>query len=90
MTKGIPFDDLKQFDDRVKLCVAFGETREKFTDVFTNCICRLTMKEALEEACAHARPGDGSCCHRPVPVLISFIIMRSVGASSKQMVRELL
>ncbi len=90
MTKGIPFDDLKQFDDRVKLCVTFGETREKFADVFTNCICRLTMKEALEEACAHARPGDVILLSPACSSFDQFHNYEGVGASSKQMVRELL
>lgn len=56
--KGIPFDDLKRFDGRVKLCVSFGETKDKFKDVFTNCIVHETMKEALDEACKQACSGD--------------------------------
>ncbi len=88
--KGIPFDDLKRFDDRVKLCVAFGETREKFADVFTNCICRLTMKEALEEACAHARPGDVILLSPACSSFDQFHNYEERGRIFKQMVRELL
>ena len=56
--KGIPFDDLKMFDDRVKLCVSFGETKEKFQPIFTNVISVETMKDALNEAIKHSQVGD--------------------------------
>lgn len=56
--KGISFDDLKQFDDRVKLCVAFGETREQFTSIFSHTITKETMKEALDTAVHNAKEGD--------------------------------
>lgn len=56
--KGIPFDDLKQYDGRVKLCVSFGETKEKFNDIFTHTINVETMDEALQEAMKHATEGD--------------------------------
>lgn len=56
--KGISFDDLKRFDERVKLCVAFGETRDQFTDIFSHVEVCETMKEALDEAISHSCPGD--------------------------------
>ena len=56
--KGIPFDDLRRYDERVKLCVAFGETKAQFKDVFTHCVCVETMEEALDEAIAQSAPGD--------------------------------
>lgn len=56
--KGISFDDLKQFDERVKYCVAFGETKEKFQDIFQHVIIQETMKEALKEAIRLSQAGD--------------------------------
>ena len=56
--KGISFDDLKQFDEKVKLCVAFGETREQFKGIFHHVITKETMKEALQEAIANSETGD--------------------------------
>ncbi len=56
--KGISFDDLKQFDEKVKLCVAFGETREQFKEIFHHVITKETMEEALQEAIAHSETGD--------------------------------
>ena len=56
--KGIPFDDLRCFDDRVKLCVAFGETRAQFKDVFSRCVCVTTMEEALDEAIKNSAAGE--------------------------------
>lgn len=56
--KGIPFDELKQFNDRVKLCIAFGETKHQFTSVFENTTLVNTMKEALIEAIRIAKSGD--------------------------------
>ncbi|MEG2684530.1 MAG: UDP-N-acetylmuramoyl-L-alanine--D-glutamate ligase [Erysipelotrichaceae bacterium] len=56
--KGIPFDDLKRFNDRVKLCVAFGETRNKFKTIFNNIECVETMEEALNYAIKHSNSGD--------------------------------
>lgn len=56
--KGIPFDELSFFDDRVKCCISFGETKEKFKHIFTNNIIKETMREALKEAIHMAKPGD--------------------------------
>lgn len=56
--KGIPFDDLTQFDERVKLCVSFGETKEMFKPIFSNVISVETMKDALDEALKHSESGD--------------------------------
>lgn len=56
--KGISFDDLKQYDERVKLCVSFGETREQFTSIFSHVTTRETMREALDAAIEAAKPGD--------------------------------
>lgn len=56
--KGISFDDLKQYDERVKLCVAFGETREQFTSIFSHVTTKETMKEALDTAVEAAVEGD--------------------------------
>lgn len=56
--KGISFEDLKAYDERVKLCAAFGETGPQFQDIFTRVCVKVDMKQALEEAIAHAVPGD--------------------------------
>ena len=34
--KKLPFDILKPFDERIKYCFAFGETKNAFLDIFTN------------------------------------------------------
>lgn len=56
--KGIPFDALKPFDERVKCCIAFGETKNKFHDIFTHTHVCETMKDAFEEATRIANSGD--------------------------------
>lgn len=56
--KGISFDDLKQYDSRVKLCVSFGETKEKFKPIFSNVTCVETMQDALDEAVRNSKKGD--------------------------------
>lgn len=56
--KGLSFDDLKQYDERVKCCIAFGETRHQFESIFTNVCVKETMKEAFEEAKRLACDGD--------------------------------
>lgn len=56
--KHISFDTLKLYDDRVKLCVSFGETKAQFGTIFTNVISTETMQEALDEAMLHAVSND--------------------------------
>lgn len=56
--KGIPFDDLKQFDQRVKQCISFGETKEQFKSVFTNVTIVDTMIDALNHANEIAQEND--------------------------------
>lgn len=56
--KGISFDDLKQYDERVKTCIAFGQTKEMFKDIFTSVTLKETMKEAFDEALKVANAGD--------------------------------
>lgn len=56
--KKLPFDILKPFDERIKRCMAFGETKEAFTDLFSHVTLCETMKDALEEAIRIAQPGD--------------------------------
>ena len=58
MIKGFPFDELSVFDKKIKCCISFGETKEKFKDIFTNTITTETMKEALKEAIQIAQSGD--------------------------------
>ena len=56
--KKLPFDILKPFDERIKRCMAFGETKEAFTDLFSHVTLCETMKDALEEAIRIAQSGD--------------------------------
>lgn len=56
--KGISFDDLKQYDAQVKQCIAFGQTKEMFKDIFTHVVIKDTMKEAFDTALTYASEGD--------------------------------
>lgn len=56
--KGISFDDLKQYDTNVKKCIAFGQTKEMFKDIFSSVTLKETMKEAFDEALKVASNGD--------------------------------
>ncbi|MEG2385070.1 MAG: UDP-N-acetylmuramoyl-L-alanine--D-glutamate ligase [Erysipelotrichaceae bacterium] len=56
--KGISFEPLKEFDNRVKCCVAFGETKEKFQDIFARTHLCETMKEAFDYANLIGDKGD--------------------------------
>ena len=56
--KGIPFDDLTTYDSRVKHCMAFGETRQKFQSIFSHVSLFETMKEAFDQAVAISSIGD--------------------------------
>lgn len=33
--KGIPFEEMRAYDDRIKCCLAFGETKAKIAEIFT-------------------------------------------------------
>lgn len=48
--KGLSFDDLKQYNNRVKCCVSFGATKEAFKSVFENVHTCANLKEALAYA----------------------------------------
>ncbi len=56
--KHISFDDLKQFDKKVKHCFSFGQTKDKFKDIFTHQTSVETMEEALRQAVLLAKPHD--------------------------------
>lgn len=56
--KKLPFDILKPFDDRIKHCFAFGETKHAFEDVFSHVSLCEDMKEALDKAIALSQKGD--------------------------------
>ncbi len=56
--KHISFDDLKQFDGKVKYCFSFGQTKDHFKPIFTHQTSCETMEEAFEKACEIAQPGD--------------------------------
>lgn len=56
--KGISFDEMHDYDERVKHCFAFGQTKTKIAEQFTRSTCVETMLEALEEAFKMADEGD--------------------------------
>ena len=56
--KKISFDDLKVYDDRVKCCVAFGQTKEQFKSIFSNVVIKEDMQEAFDYATSIATAGD--------------------------------
>ncbi|MGN1344386.1 MAG: UDP-N-acetylmuramoyl-L-alanine--D-glutamate ligase [Traorella sp.] len=56
--KGISFDEMHDYDDRVKHCFAFGQTKEKIASEFTNSSLCETMHDALIEAMKIAQSGD--------------------------------
>lgn len=56
--KHISFDDLKQYDQEVKHCFSFGETKDRFKDIFAHQTSVETMEEAFDEAMKIAEPGD--------------------------------
>lgn len=56
--KGISFSEMHEFDNRVKRCFTFGQTKEKIASEFTNATQCETMSEALKEAISIAKSGD--------------------------------
>lgn len=56
--KHISFEDLRQFDDKVKYCFSFGQTGNKFGDIFSHQKTCETMQEAFKQAIACANEGD--------------------------------
>lgn len=56
--KGILFDEMNKYDERVKHCFCFGETKEKISKIFTHSSLHETMFEALECANKMAKSGD--------------------------------
>lgn len=56
--KHISFDDLKKYDGVVKQCISFGQTKDKFKDIFTHQTSVETMKDAFEKAVLIAKPQD--------------------------------
>ncbi len=56
--KHISFDDLKQYDNKVKHCYSFGQTKDHFKDIFTHQTSCETMEAALKEAAKIAEEGD--------------------------------
>lgn len=56
--KGISFDELHDYDERVKCCLSFGQTEDKIAAQFTRSKKCGTMFVALEEAYKMAEKGD--------------------------------
>ena len=56
--KGISFQELSAYDKRIKLCIAFGETKDQFVNVFSHVETRETMQAALTTAIEKASEGD--------------------------------
>lgn len=56
--KGISFDEMHAFDERVKCCFTFGQTKEKIAHEFSHASICETMHEALLKAYESAESGD--------------------------------
>ena len=56
--KHISFDDMKQYDHKVKHCFSFGQTKDAFKEIFTHQTSCETMREAFDQAIQFAQPGD--------------------------------
>lgn len=56
--KHISFEDMKAYDGAVRQCIAFGQTKGKFKDIFSRHMETETMEEALQAALSMARCGD--------------------------------
>lgn len=56
--KKLPFDVLKEYDSKVKICFAFGETKEEFKKIFSNVVICDTMQEAFDKAMQIAQNKD--------------------------------
>lgn len=56
--KHISFDDLKQYDHKIKHCFSFGQTKDHFKTIFTNQTSCQTMKDALDHAIEIMEEGD--------------------------------
>lgn len=56
--KHISFEDLKQYDQKIKHCFSFGQTKNHFKEIFTRQTSCETMEEALHKAYDLAGEGD--------------------------------
>jgi UDP-N-acetylmuramoylalanine--D-glutamate ligase len=56
--KKLSFDILKPYDNRVKCCFSFGETKKEFKNIFSHVEELDTMEEAFDKAVQLAKPGD--------------------------------
>ena len=56
--KGISFDEMHDYDSRVKCCFAFGQTKHQIASEFTNVTLCENMHDALDKAMEVAQSGD--------------------------------
>ena len=56
--KHIFFKDLTQYDQKIKHCFSFGETKDQFSSIFSHQTSVDTMQEAFQEAMSIAQAGD--------------------------------
>lgn len=56
--KGISFDEMKKYDNRVKHCFAFGQTKQKIAEQFSHATETETMSQALRQAFQMAETND--------------------------------
>ena len=56
--KHLSFDDMKEYDQQVKHCFSFGETKDAFKSIFTHQTSCDRMEQAFEMANKLAKPGD--------------------------------
>lgn len=86
--KHISFNDLKQYDAIVKKCISFGQTKDKFKDIFTRQESVETMKDAFDRACSLASPGDVVLLCPACSSFDQFKNYESRGEIFKEMVHE--
>lgn len=56
--KKLAFTCLQAYDDRIKMCFSFGQTKEDFKEVFSHVQTCATMKDAFVYATKFAKEGD--------------------------------
>lgn len=88
--KKLSFDILKAYDDRVKMCFSFGQTKHAFKDIFTNTHECETMQQAVHEAYAIAKPGDVILLSPACASYDQFTSYEQRGELFKECVHELL
>ncbi|MBP3853880.1 MAG: UDP-N-acetylmuramoyl-L-alanine--D-glutamate ligase [Erysipelotrichaceae bacterium] len=56
--KHLSFEDMKQYDGKVKHCFSFGQTKDAFSQIFTHQTSCERIEEAFHQAVSLAEQGD--------------------------------